>query len=250
VKTAAQCALLLAVLVSAAQGQIRGTPASVTSLGPHGYNGAPRGTPASVTSLGPQGYTFSNCSGPLIPSAMGCSPDITFPGSVDPRLQPPVRTHHRRGSHGGAVYVPVYVPYPVYAEEPPPEPVAEREPERVAPTIFERGTRVQRAEPRPELPPEPVAAVAPPREPGPQTSTVLVFRDGHRLEVGNYAIVGDTLYAFSDGLSRKIALSSLDLEATVSENDDRGVDFRMPVPRSKPAIVPSGSPNLTVRAAP
>jgi hypothetical protein len=57
---------------------------------------------------------------------------------------------------------------------------------------------------------------------------VLVFRDGHQMEVENYAIVGDTLYDFTPGHARKLALSQLDLNATVQANDDRGVDFVMP----------------------
>ena len=61
-----------------------------------------------------------------------------------------------------------------------------------------------------------------------QPQTVLVFKDGHKLEVQNYAIVGDTLYNLEATRGRKIALSDLDLKATVRENDDRGIDFRLP----------------------
>jgi hypothetical protein len=58
--------------------------------------------------------------------------------------------------------------------------------------------------------------------------TVLVFHDQHKLEVENYAIVGETLWAFSAHHTEKIPLSSLDLPATVKANDDRGVTFRIP----------------------
>ena len=63
-----------------------------------------------------------------------------------------------------------------------------------------------------------------------QPSTVLVFKDGHRSEVLNYAIVGDTLFDFdlADGRTRKILLADLDLPATHKANDDRGVDFQIP----------------------
>ncbi len=61
-----------------------------------------------------------------------------------------------------------------------------------------------------------------------QPRTVLVFKDGHEVEVANYAIVGSTLYDLSDNRARKVALAELDLSATVKHNDDRGVDFRVP----------------------
>jgi len=58
--------------------------------------------------------------------------------------------------------------------------------------------------------------------------TVLVFRDQHRREIGNYAIVGQTLWSFNSGRTEKIALADLDLPATEKVNDDRGVTFRVP----------------------
>jgi len=67
--------------------------------------------------------------------------------------------------------------------------------------------------------PEPVAN---------QPSTVLIFKDGHQVEVENYAIVGATLYELSDGYSKKVQLADLDLPATVKENDNRGVEFQLP----------------------
>lgn len=62
----------------------------------------------------------------------------------------------------------------------------------------------------------------------PQPQTVLVFRDGHKVEVGNYAILGDTLFDLTPGHPRRIALASLDLDATRQQNDDRGVVFQLP----------------------
>src|SRR5438270_497365 len=58
--------------------------------------------------------------------------------------------------------------------------------------------------------------------------TVLVFRDHHKKEVQNYAIVGQTLWNFSGGHTEKIPLSDLDLTATTKANDDRGLTFRVP----------------------
>jgi hypothetical protein len=57
---------------------------------------------------------------------------------------------------------------------------------------------------------------------------VLVFKDGHQLEVENYAIVGPTLYDLTEGHPRKVQLADLDLSATLKQNDDRGIDFHLP----------------------
>jgi hypothetical protein len=60
------------------------------------------------------------------------------------------------------------------------------------------------------------------------TPTALVFKDGHELEVENYAIIGQTLYDLTPGHPRKIATSDLDLAATQKHNEDRGVTFQLP----------------------
>jgi hypothetical protein len=62
-----------------------------------------------------------------------------------------------------------------------------------------------------------------------QPNTVLVFKDGHQQEVGNYAIIGSTLYDLSNGHTKKVALAELDVAATMKQNDERGVEFRLPV---------------------
>jgi hypothetical protein len=59
-------------------------------------------------------------------------------------------------------------------------------------------------------------------------ATVLVFRDEHKQEIHNYAIVGQTLWNFNPQHTQKIPLSDLDIPATTKENEDRGVDFRLP----------------------
>jgi len=78
------------------------------------------------------------------------------------------------------------------------------------------------------------ARSAPPRQHAeeradPAPPTVLVFRDQHKKEVQNYAIVGQTLWTFAPQHTEKIPLSDLDLPATQKANDDRGVDFHLPV---------------------
>jgi hypothetical protein len=58
--------------------------------------------------------------------------------------------------------------------------------------------------------------------------TVLVFRDQHKQEVENYAIVGDTLWDFAPQQTMKIPLSELDIPATVKANQEHGVTFSVP----------------------
>lgn len=59
-------------------------------------------------------------------------------------------------------------------------------------------------------------------------TTVLVFRDGHRSEIQNYAIVGQTLWVFTESRATKIPISNLDNEVTRKVNADRGVEIRLP----------------------
>jgi len=74
------------------------------------------------------------------------------------------------------------------------------------------------------------AARAPaPLPQAPATPTVLVFRDGRRVEVQNYAIVGQTLWILEERVSTRIPTEELDLEATQAENRARGLRFPLPV---------------------
>jgi hypothetical protein len=59
----------------------------------------------------------------------------------------------------------------------------------------------------------------------PAIPTVLIFRDGHRVEIQNYMIVGQTLWVVDEQNSTKIPLSDLDLDATRKENRERGIRF-------------------------
>jgi len=61
-------------------------------------------------------------------------------------------------------------------------------------------------------------------EPNPPTR-ILVFRDGHRCEIQNYAVVGDTLWALTEEHARKIPMPDLDMSATKKANEDQGLEF-------------------------
>jgi hypothetical protein len=231
--------LLVLVAFLPVQAQIHGTPPSVTSLGFGGSNNPAPGVPASVTSLGPNGFGngfngFGNgfgecCFGPSFSN----HPPL-FGGRR-------VRDHHRFPvGESTPAYVPYAVPYPV------PYPVADADPgdpgpaddpnySRGGPSAYDRGPGPRDAaiaRPTPHEPaPKATAATDPDDPPVPvasQPATVLIFKDGHKSEVQNYAIVGGTLFDFSDGRSHKILLADLDLPATLKANDDRGVDFQLP----------------------
>lgn len=47
-------------------------------------------------------------------------------------------------------------------------------------------------------------------KPNPPTR-ILVFRDGHRSEIMNYAVLRDTLWAVTEEHARKIPISDLDM---------------------------------------
>jgi hypothetical protein len=62
---------------------------------------------------------------------------------------------------------------------------------------------------------------------------VLVFRDGRREEIGGYTIATGILYVSSNywqtgAWTKRVQLSSLDLPATLRENEARGSKFMLP----------------------
>ena len=205
--------------IPASHGQINGTPTSVTSQGFGGR--AVNGPRSSVTSLGPQGYaphdhaTFST----------------SGPNSANTNPQ-----HHHRRNYGQypAVYA---VPVP-YATDYAGDDAAQEDPdaeEQGGPTIFDRRGSGAAS----YVPPvrevtgrhnEIGANESPAEEPSPLPDpTLLVFKDGHTLEVGNDAIVGATLFDLTSGHHRRVPLADLDLDATRRQNEDRGLTFQLPL---------------------
>lgn len=83
----------------------------------------------------------------------------------------------------------------------------------------------QRETPRPATPaPGPAFAVS--KENG--TPTIFVFKDGNRTEAHNFAIVGGTLWVYTDEEAKKYAVSYIDVPATTAANAARGNKFQMP----------------------
>ena len=207
--------MFLPTTIPCASAQINGVPASVTSPGFGGR--AINGTPPSVSSVGPRGF---------VPNP-----------SIQPFTSVPHhdRDHqrHRRSQNvlplwGG------YYAYPLVPYAPESQSDAEDDDANYqgGPTIFDR----RGSGPDAYIPPVQNAAPAHASQntsvegvsEAPQTPTVLIYKDGHQLELQNYAIVGQTLYDLTPGHPRKIALADLDLDATQKLNDDRGVSFQLP----------------------
>ena len=99
---------------------------------------------------------------------------------------------------------------------------------------YERTTTERSSDPlppvdsaRPTQPAAPAPAVTANGNEDNDVRTLLVFKDGHRLEISNYAIMGTTVYVFV-GDRRKIPLSELDLDSTIKVNEERGTDFHIP----------------------
>lgn len=262
VRSCLQVLVLLAftlVAGSTAPAQVNGVPASVTSFGFGGKANPTPGVRASVTSLGPNGYGNSQA------FWGGCCANFFMPANPNLSLFPngnsrnhPSTGHRRRKTDRNTsvvgVYEPVYVPYAVpndaaYADdsydsdEDTPDPSAEyvqgngpRRPDASARRTPGRDVAASaNADPADGNPSYGVSAFGDqqsadrPRDPVvAQPTTTLVFNDGHKSDVENYAIVGDTLFDFTGGLTHKILLADLNLPATHKVNDDRGVDFQVP----------------------
>jgi hypothetical protein len=222
--TVAGFGVLLGLLLSvgAAQAQIHAAPPSVTSMGFGGR--AINGTPPSVTSLGPRGYTpgFN----PAFPNSRPWHGSSSSGSNGGP--------HHRPRYPQGSVG---YYGYPYYGygydggyyDNGDAQNYAPEDEYNGGPTIFDRrGPGYVPRPPEPEASADERSSAAAPEATSEQSPpTLLVFKDGHELEVENYAIVGSTLYDLTEGHRRKVALSDLDLTATLKQNDDRGIDFHL-----------------------
>jgi len=214
------------ILIPTAGAQINGMPASVTSPGFGGRQ--VNGVAPSVTSLGPRGYTPN-------------SPTCCFRGvTTSPPNQPlnSQHPHHRKDGYlpwGAGIYSAPYYGYYDSGNDVADDPPGDY---NGGPTIFDRRGSGTTSAPPPapyssrasNYSPEddPASDSAAPASDQPQT--ILVFKDGHQVEVANYAIVGSTLYDLTSGHRQKIALADLDLTATAKQNDDRGIDFQVPAP--------------------
>jgi hypothetical protein len=225
--------------------------ASAQTAGMHGNGIAQRGVPASVTSFGFGGHPgFHGVPASVTSQSFGVSNNFRgLPGHVtsfgfgarNGFHQRPFEhgRHHIRRSfvvyspyYGGYAYAPYAYPYDYDVEDyndsadsqAPPADSRDDYRNNDDRQVLDQDYRAELNRPTEqsstsERSPEPVVA---------QPSTLLIFKDGHQQEVSNYAIVGGTLYDLSDGRSKKVQLTDLDLSATVKQNDERGVEFQVP----------------------
>jgi hypothetical protein len=211
------------MLGASALAQVHGVPSSVFS--PRGDDALanPNGVPASVTSLGPNGFGDAHQHrGRFVPVV-----PIIFPVPVVPVVMVPA------DYEAGPQPQVMYSSYSSRREPPPTqyvyEPVREPAPEKTRVIIVDAAdvehVRPVTSETKPAEPKPKVEEKAPER---PRLATVLVFRDGHKQEVSDYAIMQSTLYDFTSGATHKIALNDLDLPATEKENASRGTEFHLP----------------------
>ena len=237
--------MCVGMFVSAAGAQIHGVPAGATSLG-DGHNiFNPPGIPAGATSLGPRGFAPSRSFG----------------------TRPPFGPTRREDEHARRVIIPVAVPLYSYGAYPYLYPYTYSDSTEmstadyrvtdvpaaslatpqivVAPVqqppqvivIDNRGVRdatdeekqdaitASKAVKKPKVEAKPDAKLEA-EDVGPMT--VLVFRDGTRKEVKNYAIMGKDLIELGTGALHRFPIESLDVAATQKENDVRGLDFKLP----------------------
>lgn len=205
--------------------QVNGVPPSISSIGFGGTTALNHVAPPSIMSLKPggPGYgwgAYSNILWPATPSRSGFS----------------ARRHRRRNNDHDdfpvgivePVYIPYAEPYVLETDNDPANDPAGNEDEDDYVSISDPQNFYPFAKPVRNYVERPAASDDPDYEVDPQPSTVLVFKDGHQADVSNYAIVGDTLFDFSSGRTRKVLLADLDLAATGKANDARGVDFQIP----------------------
>lgn len=231
--------LFLSISVSPVWCQTHGVPPSVTSIATPSAFFAPA---PSITSLGPLGWQVPPSLLPGAPFVPGWGPGdsfpwipnrVRFPSTIAPGFTPGGIGRQEGDAQSGVV--PIVVPYAYPIAFPMPvgdvAPMATEEAQPVPPSIatatqFAGNQRVVQAPPTTQI-----VTAEPEIPPFEQKTTILIFRNGKRIEVKNYAIIGDKLVNFS-GSPRHILLNELDLSATSEINEERAVSFHLPAERN------------------
>lgn len=137
----------------------------------------------------------------------------------------------RRPGFGAAAFAPIYWISPVDYSQAEVTPALQSEPDNaIAAQVQDLTNEVEMLREEQSSRMEMAARETESRASAPEEplKTVLVYRDGHRSEVQDYAILGKTLWVFAGQTTRKVPLAQLDLDGTVRLNDDRGVEFISP----------------------
>lgn len=167
-----------------------------------------------------------------------------FGGAYYPAFFDPLDSDHASASEYAPVVV-VQPPAPAAATEPPLPPaeplLIELQGDHYVQLSGDTGSREQVLDarsPSARLDNEPIA-----RDAAPRRAAFLVFRDGHSEEVSSYTISAGALYASADYYSsgtwnRKIELSSLNLPETIRANQQRGIQFQLPLAPNEVIVGP------------
>ena len=67
----------------------------------------------------------------------------------------------------------------------------------------------------------------------PDLPAVFVLSNGERVEAANYLLTVDSLRIEDEGKERTIPMSSLNLDATVAANHERGVNVKIPTDKTQ-----------------
>jgi hypothetical protein len=149
-----------------------------------------------------------------------------------PPLYPPYYGNYYTGINDPYGYAPFYPGYPYFNPYPEQYYEAPSQSQNDSDLAYQlalltREVERLRQDQAYSAPPPPPAQVAPPapaqtRAPEPPAAPItLVFRDGHRLLIQNYAVVRETLWVLGELTSTRIAIRDLDLDATHRANPGR-----------------------------
>jgi hypothetical protein len=180
------------------------------------------------------GATFHGNSAGL-PARSGVVGQRGFPNRVFPRRGMfPSRFQHRHGGAGSLV-VPYFFPYnePFGYEQPYAEAVT-NEPVAPAATPHPDDRPSRALEPSlpkaqvieiPAVPNSTPAKMLPP--------TIFLLANGERLETRRFVLTATHLFVSIDREQRTVPLDMLDINATITANQERGVDLRVPFDRNE-----------------
>ena len=68
---------------------------------------------------------------------------------------------------------------------------------------------------------------------GPTPPAVFILFNGERLETNHYLLTNNSLRVQQGGTQRTIPLSTINMDATVAANHERGIDLRVPKNKSE-----------------
>jgi hypothetical protein len=167
------------------------------------------------------------------PSVAAVVPGFSFPWYLAAPFVLEADLFYRPFSWAAPIYPAPIVPAPIYLAPlytPSPyivgkqtKPALDRVGERLGRLTREIEGMRREGRQTPKTPPE--------SAPSPETTllpTILVFRDGRRIEVQDYAIADQTLWVFMGRGSTRIPITDLDLETTRDVNAELGVRFPLP----------------------